>query len=110
MSGSRVGIRRDHGLARAGYIGTLGGGGPAGVYHQEMVEVRFPRAETVEACAERMNRSGRHLCQCGCGAALVVLPRHRSMGAAPVPPRPPLEPAPPRLRRAAPEGLTGWWA
>src|SRR5258705_1671696 len=63
-----------------GYIGHVGGGGPAGVYHQEMVEVRFPRAETVEAWVERMNRSGRYLCQCGCGAALVLLPRHRSMG------------------------------
>ena len=58
----------------------MGGGEPPGVYHQEMVEVRFPRAETVEAWAERMNRSLRHLCQCGCGAALVILPRHRSMG------------------------------
>jgi len=56
------------------------GGGPAGIYHQEMVEVRFPRAETVEVWAERMNRSGRYLCQCGCGTALVILPRHRSMG------------------------------
>src|SRR5262245_27791127 len=63
-----------------GDVGHLGGGGPGGVYHQEIVAVRFPRAETVEAWAERMNRSGRHLCQCGCGAALVILPRHRSMG------------------------------
>jgi predicted DNA-binding transcriptional regulator AlpA len=54
--------------------------GPAGFYHEEIVAVRFPRAETVEAWAERMNRSDRHLCQCGCGAALVILPRHRSMG------------------------------
>jgi hypothetical protein len=58
----------------------VGGRGPAGIYHQEMVEVRFPRAETVESWAERMNRSGRHLCQCGCGTELVILPRHRSMG------------------------------
>ena len=27
-----------------------------------------------------MNRLGRHLCQCGCGDALVILPRHRPMG------------------------------
>jgi len=67
-------------LPKPGDIGRGGGGGPAGVYHEEMVEVRFPRAETVEAWAERMNRSGRHLCQCGCGTALVILPRHRSMG------------------------------
>ena len=58
----------------------MGDGRPPGVYHQEIVAVWFPRAETVEAWAERMNRSGRHLCQCGCGAALVILPRHRSMG------------------------------
>jgi hypothetical protein len=45
-----------------------------------MVEVRLSRAETVEVWAERMNRSGRHLCQCGCGTTLVILPRHRSMG------------------------------
>src|SRR3954471_24335306 len=81
MSGSSVGIRRaTMVLPEPGYIGRLSGEGPAGVYHQEMVEVRFPRAETVGAWAERMNRSGRHLCQCGCGAKLEILPRHRSMG------------------------------
>ena len=58
----------------------MGGGGPAGVYHQEMVEVRLPRAETVEAWAERMNRSGNYRCACGCGTELAILPRHRSMG------------------------------
>jgi hypothetical protein len=67
-------------LPKPGDIGRGGSDGLPGIYHQEIVEVRFPRAETVEAWAERMNRSGRHLCQCGCGAALVILPRHRSMG------------------------------
>jgi len=68
---------REHGLARAGDIGRIGTGIP-GVYHQEMVEIRLPRAEMVGAWAERMNRSGRYLC--GCGASLVIRPRHRSMG------------------------------
>ncbi len=54
--------------------------GLPGIFYQEIVEVRFPRAETVEAWAGRMNRSGRYLCQCGRGAELVILPRHRSMG------------------------------
>jgi predicted DNA-binding transcriptional regulator AlpA len=67
-------------LPVSGDIGRGDTDGSPGVYHEEIVEVRFPRAETVEAWAERMNRSGRHLCQCGCGAELVILPRHRSMG------------------------------
>jgi excisionase family DNA binding protein len=44
------------------------------------VAVHAPRAETVEAWAERMNRSGKYRCRCGCGTELVILPRHRSMG------------------------------
>lgn len=81
ISGSTVGIRRaSMVLPKPGDKGRVGDGRAPGVYHQELVEVRFSRAETVEAWAERMNRSGRHLCQCGCGAALVILPRHRSMG------------------------------
>lgn len=68
ISGTTVGIpARQHGLAQAGVHRALEDGGPAGVYHQEMVEVRFPRAETVEAWAERMNRSGRHRASAGAG-------------------------------------------
>jgi len=59
----------------------VGGGGPAGVYHEEIVAVRFPRAETTEAWIERMKRSGAApLCACGCGGQVVVRAKHRSMG------------------------------
>ena len=52
-----------------------------------------------------MNRSGAApLCACGCGGHVVIRAKHRSMALPKYLLRPPPEPSPPRLRRAAPEG------
>lgn len=68
-------------MPKPGGIGRGDGGGPSGVYHEEIVAVGFPRAETTEAWIELMTRSGR-------GAALrlrlgrpgVIRAKHRSVG------------------------------
>lgn len=59
--------------------------GPSGVYYEEIVAVRFPRAETSDAWIERMNRSdAAPLCACGCGRHVVIRAKHRSMGVRPL--------------------------
>ena len=82
ISGSTVGIRRGSMvLPKPGDIGRVGGRGPAGLYHEEIVAVRFPRTETTEAWVERMNCPGTApLCECGCGGHVVIRAKHRSMG------------------------------
>ena len=67
-------------MPKPGHIRPDGPARPPGVYRDEILAVEAPRAETVDAWADRMNRSARPVCQCGCGSRLVVLPRHRSMG------------------------------
>lgn len=53
-----------------------------GFEHTEILAFEGARAELVSEWADRMNATPdiRPRCACGCGEALVVLPRHRSMG------------------------------
>jgi len=67
-------------IPKPGYTGHGEPEGAPGIYHREIISVQFPRAETVGEWAERMNRTAKPRCGCGCGTELVILPRHRSMG------------------------------
>jgi hypothetical protein len=68
-------------LPKPGDIGDEETDRPPGVYHEEILAVQLPRAETVEAWAERMSSSGKApICACGCGGHVIVRAKHRSMG------------------------------
>ena len=62
---------------KPGDIGREGADEATGVYHEEIIAVRAPRAETREAWALRVAAPA---CACGCGTKIEVRPVHRTKG------------------------------
>ena len=58
-------------------IGPQEAGDDSGVYYEEILMVRAPRAETREAWALRVEAP---TCACGCGGKIEVIPVHRTRG------------------------------
>jgi len=78
ISGSSDGIRRASIiLPKPVDIGPRSADGASGVYYEEILAVRAPRAETREDGARRVHAP---TCACGCGFKIEVLPVHRTKG------------------------------
>jgi hypothetical protein len=78
IAGSTVGIRRaSMVLPKPVDIGPRESDETAGVYYEEILTVRAPRAETREAWALRVAVP---TCGCGCGGKIEVIPAHRTKG------------------------------
>ena len=60
-----------------GDICLRGADGAAGVYYEEILTVRAPRAETREDWARRVQAP---TCACGCGGKIELIPVHRTKG------------------------------
>jgi len=78
ISGSTDGIRlASIVLPYPGDIGPQETDEDSGVYYDEILTVRAPRAETREAWALRVSAP---TCACGCGGRIEVIPVHRTRG------------------------------
>jgi len=64
-------------LPKPGDIGPQETDGASGVYYEEILTVRAPRAETREVWALRVKAP---TCACGCGGKIEVIPAHRTKG------------------------------